>query len=62
MKYEPVEKLSGKTLDMNRAIDSLKEEVEAVTAYNQRAEACEALMLLIAELEEAPVNKEEAKA
>ena len=41
MKYENVEKLSGKTLDMNRAIDSLKEEVEAVTAYNQRAEACE---------------------
>ncbi len=40
MKYENVEKLSDKTLDMNRAIDSLKEEVEAVTAYNQRAEAC----------------------
>jgi hypothetical protein len=40
MKYEQDEKLSSKTLDMNRAIDSLKEEVEAVTAYNQRAEAC----------------------
>ena len=41
MKYEQEEKLSSKTWDMNRAIDSLKEEVEAVTAYNQRADACE---------------------
>ena len=41
MKYEDEGKMSTKTMDMNRAIDSLKEEVEAVTAYNQRAEACE---------------------
>ena len=40
MIYEERNKLSDKTQDMNRAIDSLKEEVEAVTAYNQRAEAC----------------------
>ena len=40
MLYEDRSKLSDKTLDMNRAIDSLKEEVEAVTAYNQRAELC----------------------
>ena len=40
MLYEDRSKLSDKTLDMNRAIDSLKEEVEAVTAYNQRAETC----------------------
>ena len=40
MLYEDRNKLSDKTLDMNGAIDSLKEEVEAVSAYNQRAEAC----------------------
>ena len=40
MLYEDRSKLSDKTLDINRAIDSLKEEVEAVNAYNQRADAC----------------------
>ena len=40
MLHEDRNKLSNKTLDINRTIDSLKEEVEAVNAYNQRAEAC----------------------
>lgn len=32
--------LSEKTLNMKRAIDSLREELEAVDVYNQRADAC----------------------
>ncbi len=31
--------LSDKTLDLKRAIDSLREEVEAVNYYNQRADS-----------------------
>lgn len=38
--HEPAGKLSGETLDMHRAIASLMEELEAIDAYNQRAEAC----------------------
>lgn len=41
MLQENREKLSKKTLDMKRAIDSLKEELEAVDFYNQRADTCE---------------------
>jgi hypothetical protein len=40
MLHEKRENLSEKTLDMKRAIDSLKEELEAVDWYNQRADAC----------------------
>ncbi|MDD2354047.1 MAG: ferritin [Patescibacteria group bacterium] len=39
MLHEEVSKVSEKTLDMKRAIDSLKEEMEAVDWYNQRADA-----------------------
>ena len=37
---EDHKKLSAKTQDMKRAIDSLREELEAVDFYNQRADAC----------------------
>lgn len=37
--HEPLEKLSGATLDMHRAIVSLMEELEAVDWYNQRVDA-----------------------
>ena len=40
MIHEDRTKLSDKTLDLKRAIDSLKEELEAVDWYNQRADAC----------------------
>ncbi len=39
MLYENEAKLSGKTLDIHRAIDSIREELEAVDLYNQRADA-----------------------
>ena len=39
MLHEERSKLSEKTLDMKRAIDSLKEELEATDWY-QRADAC----------------------
>ncbi len=37
--HEPVEKLDNKTMDITRAIVSLKEELEAVDWYNQRVAA-----------------------
>jgi len=40
MLHEDRNKLKDKTLDMKRAIDSLKEELEATDWYNQRADAC----------------------
>lgn len=40
MIHEERSKLSVKTQDLKRAIDSLKEELEAVDWYNQRADAC----------------------
>ncbi len=40
MIHEERSKLSGKTLNLKRAIDSLKEELEAIDWYNQRADAC----------------------
>jgi len=40
MLQEDRNKLSVKTQDIKRAIDSLREELDAVDAYNQRAEAC----------------------
>jgi len=38
---EPANELSGATRDMHRAIESLKEELEAVDWYNQRVDVCE---------------------
>ena len=38
--HEPIELLSEGTKNMHRAIVSLKEELEAVDWYQQRAEAC----------------------
>jgi ferritin-like protein len=38
--HEPIEKLSAETMDMHRAIVSLREELEAVDWYNQRVDAC----------------------
>ena len=40
MIHEDRKDLSDKTLDLKRAIDSLKEEMEAVDWYHQRADAC----------------------
>jgi uncharacterized protein len=37
--HEAIEKLSGETMDMHRAITSLMEELEAVDWYNQRVDA-----------------------
>lgn len=37
--HEPVERLDEKTMDITRAIMSLKEELEAVDWYNQRVAA-----------------------
>ena len=39
MTYEDRSNISEKTLDRKRAIDSLREELEAVDFYNQRADA-----------------------
>lgn len=40
MIQEDRNKLSEKTLNIKRAIDSLREELDAVDVYNQRADAC----------------------
>jgi ferritin-like protein len=40
MIHEDRNKLSEKTQNLTRAIDSLKEELEAVDWYTQRADAC----------------------
>lgn len=40
MTQEERSKLSALTQDMKRAIDSLREEMEAVDVYNQRADVC----------------------
>ena len=37
--HEPVESLDEKTRDISRALNSLKEEIEAVDWYNQRVAA-----------------------
>ncbi|MFW5866130.1 MAG: ferritin family protein [Nanoarchaeota archaeon] len=37
--HEEINTLTEKTLDIKRAIDSLREELEAVDWYNQRADA-----------------------
>ena len=38
--HEPIDLLSEETKDLHRAIVSLKEELDAVDWYQQRAEAC----------------------
>jgi ferritin-like protein len=38
--HEPIELLSDKTKNLHRAIISLREELEAIDWYQQRAEAC----------------------
>src|ERR1041384_2266264 len=38
--HEPIELLSEETKNLHRAIVSLREELEAVDWYQQRAEAC----------------------
>lgn len=40
MLQEDRNKVSNKTLNMKRAIDSLREELEAIDLYNQRADVC----------------------
>ena len=40
MLQEDRNKLSDNVLDQKRAVDSLREEIEAVNFYHQRAEAC----------------------
>lgn len=40
MLHENENKISEKTMNLRRAIDSLREELEAVDWYNQRADAC----------------------
>lgn len=45
MPIEERRKLSEETQDMKRAIDSLKEELEAIDWYNQRADVTENLEL-----------------
>jgi uncharacterized protein len=37
---EPADEISDKARDMHRALESLKEELEAVDWYNQRADIC----------------------
>lgn len=39
--HEPIAELTEKTIDLNRAITSLMEELEAVDRYNQRVDACQ---------------------
>lgn len=38
--HEPFKKLSQETKDFSRALNSLKEEIEAVDWYQQRLDAC----------------------
>lgn len=40
MMHEERSNMKEGTLNMKRAIDSLKEELEAIDWYNQRADAC----------------------
>lgn len=40
MLHEDRNEMNESTLDMKRAIDSLKEELEAIDWYNQRADVC----------------------
>jgi len=37
--HEPVDKLSSHALNISRALNSLKEEIEAIDWYNQRVDA-----------------------
>lgn len=52
--------LSDKTQDMSRAIDSLREEMNAIDFYNQRADACKDKELKQVLLHNAKEEKEHA--
>ena len=58
--HEDRSKLSDATQNMKRAIDSLKEEIEAVDFYNQRADACTDAQLKKILLHNAKEEKEHA--
>lgn len=60
MLHEDRAKLTKKTQDLKRAIDSLKEELEAVDWYNQRADACTDAALKKILLHNAKEEKEHA--
>ena len=38
--HEPIERLNADTMEIHRALVSLREELEAVDWYRQRADAC----------------------
>ena len=58
--HEKREDLKERTLDLKRAIDSLREELEAVDWYNQRADATKNLELRKILLHNANEEKEHA--
>lgn len=60
MMIESKDKVGEKTQDLMRAIDSLREEVEAVDYYNQRADACSDAELKKILLHNAKEEKEHA--
>jgi hypothetical protein len=60
MLYENESKLSSKTLDIRRAIDSIREELEAVDLYNQRVDATDDPTLKEILLHNAKEEKEHA--
>lgn len=60
MFHEKEEKLNKKTLDLKRAIDSLREELEAIDWYNQRADVCSDVNLKKILLHNAKEEKEHA--
>jgi len=60
MFHEERSQVSESTQDMNRAIDSLREEFEAIDSYNQRADACTDLGLKHILLHNAKEEKEHA--
>ena len=60
MLHEDRAKLTTSTQDKKRAIDSLKEELEAVDWYNQRADACSDKELKAILLHNAAEEKEHA--
>jgi len=60
MQYENWDKMSSETMDIKRAIESLNEEMEAVNAYNQRANMCSDLELREILIHNANEEKEHA--
>ncbi|MBS1266318.1 MAG: hypothetical protein MAG795_00285 [Candidatus Woesearchaeota archaeon] len=60
MLQEKEEKTQSKTQEVRRAIDSLREELEAVNYYNQRVDACKDEQLKKILLHNAKEEKEHA--